>query len=71
MSKVYFSCRKFTVLLRTRGPIIVEAAPIVRSFEGKTLAALTAWVESKSWGPIIVEKLAKRPTAVRLSSDNN
>jgi hypothetical protein len=64
MSKVYFSCPKFTVLLVTNGPVIVKAAPIVKRFEGQTLAALAAWVKSKSWGPIIVETLAERPTVV-------
>lgn len=64
MDKFFFSCTKFTVLLVMRGQIIVEAAPIVRKFEGQTLAALAAWVKSKSWGPIIVEILAERPTVV-------
>ena len=34
MSKVYFSCPKFTVLLVMRGPVIVEAAPIVKTIRG-------------------------------------
>ena len=40
MSKLYFSCRKFTVKLVTRGSIIVEAAPIVKRFEGQTVDAV-------------------------------
>ena len=50
MSKVYFSCPKFTVLLVTEGPIIVEAAPIVKRFEGQTIGALTSWARVDSAG---------------------
>lgn len=59
MSKVYFSCPKFTVRLVTNGPVIVEAAPIVKRFEGQTIGALTSWAESKFGGPIIVQKLSE------------
>ena len=59
MSKVYFSCPKFTVLLVMRGPVIVKAAPIVKRFEGQTIGALTSWAESKFGGPIIVQKLSE------------
>ena len=57
MSKVYFSCPNFTVLLVTNGPVIVKAAPIVKRFEGQTISALTSWAQSRFGGPIIVEKL--------------
>jgi len=42
-SKLYFSCLKFTVLLVMKGAVIVEAAPIVKRFEGQTIGALTNW----------------------------
>jgi hypothetical protein len=58
MRRLYFSCPKFTVRLVVDGTIIREAAPIVRSFQGRTLAALTGWAASKFGGPIIVEDLA-------------
>jgi hypothetical protein len=61
MSKVYFSCPKFTVLLVTRGSIIVKAAPIVKRFEGQTIGALTSWARSRFGGPIVVEKLPQAP----------
>ena len=57
MSKVYFSCPKFTVQLVMKGPIIVTAAPIVKRFEGQTIGALTSWAQKRFGGPIIVEKL--------------
>jgi hypothetical protein len=57
MSKVYFSCPNFTVLLVTNGPMIVKAAPIVKRFEGQTIGALTSWAQTKFGGPIIVKKL--------------
>jgi hypothetical protein len=57
MFKVYFSCPKFTVLLAVEGSIIVEAAPIVKTFEGQTIGALTSWARSKFGGPIIVQNL--------------
>jgi hypothetical protein len=53
MSSVYFSCPKFTVRLVVRGTIIQTAAPIVKQFEGQTVAALAAWAESKFGRPII------------------
>jgi len=59
MSRLYFSCPKFTVLLVTRGPMIVEAAPIVRRFEGQTIGVLTSWARNRFGGPIIVENLAR------------
>jgi len=59
MSKVYFSCPKFTVLLVTNGPMIVKAAPIVKRFEGQTIGALTSWARTKFGGPILVEKLGR------------
>jgi hypothetical protein len=62
MSKVYFSCPKFTVLLVTRGPVIVTAAPIVKRFEGQTISTLTTWARSRFGGPIIVQKLRKLPS---------
>ena len=61
MSKVYFSCPKFTVLLVTNGPVIVEAAPIVKRFEGQTIGALTSWAKTKFAGPIIVQELSVAP----------
>lgn len=61
MSKLYFSCPKFTVLLVTEGPVIVTAAPIVKRFEGQTIAALTSWAQSRFGGPIIVEELRQFP----------
>jgi hypothetical protein len=57
MSKVYFSCPKFTVLLVTKGSVIVTAAPIVKRFEGQTIGALTSWARSKFGGQIRVEQL--------------
>ena len=57
MSKVYFSCPKFTVLLVTSGQVIVKAAPIVKRFEGQTIGALTSWARRRFGGPIIVENL--------------
>ena len=59
MSRVYFSCPEFTVLLVTRGQVIAKAAPIVRRFEGQTIGALTSWARSRFGGPIIVENLAR------------
>ena len=56
MSKVYFSCPKFTVLLVMEGQIIVEAAPIVKRFEGQTIGALTSWAQRRFGGPIIVRE---------------
>ncbi len=64
MYKLYFSCPKFTVLLVTEGQIIVEAAPIVRRFEGQTIGALTSWAQSRFDGPIIVQKLPRPPNEV-------
>jgi len=58
MCSVYFSCPKFTARLVTRGAIIVEAAPIVRSFKGQTIGALTSWAWATFGGPIIVEELS-------------
>ena len=60
MSKVYFSCPEFTVLLVIKGPVILTAAPIVKRFEGQTIGALTSWAQSRFGGPIIVEKLRRR-----------
>ena len=59
MSTVYFSCPKFTVRLVVDGTVIREAAPIVRSFQGQTVGALTAWAVSKFGGPIIVQNLSE------------
>ena len=59
MSKVYFSCPKFTVRLVVSGTIIRNAAPMVKAFEGQTIGALTSWAESKFGGPIIVQKLSE------------
>jgi hypothetical protein len=57
MDHIYFSCPKFTVLLVTKGSVIVEAAPIVKLFEGQTIGNLTSWAQSRFGGPIIVEEL--------------
>lgn len=65
MSKLYFSCPEFTVLLMTRGPVIVEAAPVVKRFEGQTIEALKSWVQDKFGGPIIVEELRLSPECGR------
>ena len=59
MSTVYFSCPKFTVRLVVDGTVIRKAAPIVRSFEGQTIGALTTWAEAKFGGPVIVQKLSE------------
>jgi hypothetical protein len=64
MSKVYFSCPKFTVKLVMEGAIIVEAAPIVKRFEGQTIRALTSWVQSRFGGPIIVRNLSQENNQV-------
>jgi hypothetical protein len=56
--KLYFSCPKFTVLLTMRGRTIVKAAPIIHAFEGQSIDALTAWVQTKFGGPIVVERIA-------------
>ncbi len=70
MSKLYFSCRKFTVKLVTRGSIIVEAAPIVKRFEGQTVDGLKSWARSKFGGPIVVEELRQyRPRIGRPAED--
>jgi len=58
MCSVYFSCPEFTVRLVMRGTIILQAAPIVRSFEGQTIGALTSWARAAFGGPIIVERLS-------------
>ena len=58
MNSVYFSCLKFTVRLVVRGTVIVEAAPIVKTFEGQTIGALTTWAHDKFGGPIVVQKLS-------------
>lgn len=58
MCSVYFSCPKFTVRLVTKGAVILKAAPIVRSFEGRTIGALTSWAWATFGGPIIVEELS-------------
>lgn len=63
MSRVYFSCPKFTVRLVLSGTIIQKAAPMVKSFEGQTLDVLTAWAESKFGGPIVVQKLSEYAAA--------
>ena len=59
MSKVYFSCPKFTVRLVLSGAVIHKAAPMVKQFEGQPLSVLTSWAESKFGGPIIVQKLSE------------
>jgi hypothetical protein len=59
MCKAYFSCPKFTVLLVMRGAVILKAAPIVKTFEGQTIGALTNWARKKFGGPIIVERLSQ------------
>ena len=58
MDSVYFSCPKFTVRLVMEGTVILEAAPIVKTFEGQTIGALTSWAQSRFGGPIIVRTLA-------------
>ena len=58
MSKVYFSCPKFTVLLVMKGTVIVKAAPVVKAFEGQTIGALSSWARTKFGGPIVVEKIS-------------
>jgi hypothetical protein len=63
MDSVYFSCPKFTVRLVMEGTIILEAAPIVKKFEGQTIGALTSWAQSKFGGPIIVQKLSEYVSA--------
>lgn len=57
MSSVYFSCPSFTVRLLLNGNTIVEAAPIVRTFEGQTIDALTRWARTRFGGPIVVKCL--------------
>jgi len=57
-SKVYFACPKFTVLLVLNGEVIVNAAPVVRAFEGQTIGALTSWALAKFGAPIRVERIA-------------
>jgi hypothetical protein len=57
VTRVYFSCPKFTVLLTLKGTVIVKAAPIVSRFEGQTIGALTSWARAKFGGPIVVETL--------------
>lgn len=59
MCSVYFSCPKFTVRLMVRRTVILQAAPIVRSFEGQTIDALTSWARATFGGPIIVERLSR------------
>jgi hypothetical protein len=59
MDSVYFSCPKFTVRLVVEGSVILEVAPIVKTFEGQTIGALTSWAQSKFGGPIIVQKLSE------------
>ena len=54
----YFSCPGFTVRLVVKGGVIVEAAPIVRKFEGQTIGALISWARTRFGGPVIVEKIA-------------
>ena len=49
----------FTVLLVMEGTVIVEAAPIVKRFEGQTIGALTSWAQSRFGGPIVVEELRR------------
>ena len=58
MSKVYFSCPKFTVLLVMKGAVIVKAAPIAKAFEGRTIGALSSFAQTKFGGPIIVKKIS-------------
>ena len=58
MSKVYFSCPKFTVLLVMKGAVIVKAAPIAKAFEGQTIGALSSFAQTKFGGPIIVKKIS-------------
>jgi hypothetical protein len=58
LAKVYFSCPKFTVLLALKGPVIVEAAPVVKAFKGQTIGALTSWARTKFGGPIKVQKIS-------------
>ncbi len=58
MSKVYFSCPKFTVLLVTKGAVIVKAAPVAKAFEGQTIGALSSFAQAKFGGPIIVERIS-------------
>lgn len=55
--KVCFSCPQFTVLLLLQGSVIVQAAPIVRSFQGQTIEALASWAKSRFGGPIRIERL--------------
>ena len=59
MHSVYCSCPKFTVRLMVEGAVILQAAPIVKKFEGQTIGALTSWAHAKFGGPIIVEKLSE------------
>ena len=59
MSRVYFSCPNFTVLLVMEGPIIVEAAPIIKRFEKQTISALTSWAHSRFGGPIVIKTLSQ------------
>ena len=68
MSKVYFSCPKFTVLLVMKGAVIVKAAPIAKAFEGQTIGALTSWARTKFGGPIMVEKIT---TTLRTSDETS
>jgi hypothetical protein len=58
ISKIYFSCPKFTVLLAVKGRIIVKAAPIVKIFEGQTVGTLSSWARKKFGGPIVVKTLS-------------
>ncbi len=57
LTRVYFSCPKFTILLTLKGAVIVKAAPIVSKFEGQTIGVLTTWARAKFGGPIVVETL--------------
>jgi uncharacterized protein YbcI len=52
--KIQFSCALFTVRLVLTGNIIIEAAPIVRKFEGQPLINLISWVQSKNKERIII-----------------
>lgn len=58
MKTHYFSCPKFTVLLKVQGTRIRKAAPIVKTFEGQNLDALVTWARNKFGEPIILKRIS-------------
>jgi hypothetical protein len=46
------------VLLIVKGTTIVKATPVIRTFEGQTVGALTVWAQKRFGGPIVVKKLS-------------